>query len=155
MPNMGSIIKQHNNKILTSDGIPSNPGCNCRLGTFLCPLKGKCLVKDVVYEATIVTDNDTKFYIGSCATTFKARYSNHISNFKNAWSKNATELSGYIWELKEQNRQYKINWKILKYANSYKNGQKNCKLCLTEKMAILKHKPDWKNLVNKIDSLTK
>ena len=153
MPNMQNIIKQHNNKILNAGGNEGEPGCNCRQGIANCPLAGQCLVDDVVYEAAIVTKDDTKFYIGSCSTTFKLRYADHTSSFRNIQHRNKTELSSHIWQLKEKNLDYKINWKILTRAKSYKNGKNWCKLCLTEKMKILK--ADRNVTINKLELMTK
>ena len=149
---MQSIIKQHNSKILASDGNVDDPGCNCRQGSSQCPLLGKCLTDNVIYEATVTADNDIKTYIGSCSTKFKLRYNDHTSSFRNAQYKNKTELSSYIWQLKEKNLNFNIDWKIIDRANCYKNG-KNCKLCLTEKLYIIK--TNGNTILNKSEVMTK
>ena len=41
-----------------------------------------------------------------------------------------TELSKYIWNLKNNNISYSIKWKILKRAKSYNNASKRCNLCI-------------------------
>ena len=43
------------------------------------------------------------FYMhdGLTEGTFKKRYNNHTSSFRNEKHKHATELSKYVWELKE------------------------------------------------------
>ena len=48
-----------------------------------CPLQNKCMSKDIVYKATVITNNtqDTKHYIGMTSNTFKERYRNHIKSF--------------------------------------------------------------------------
>jgi hypothetical protein len=51
---------------------------------------------------------------------------------------NKTELSKYIWTLKDNKKDFNINWKILKHAISYTGGSKRCNLCLEEKFCILK-----------------
>ena len=43
----------------------------------------KCLVKVVVYKATIRSENETKNYLGSTDGTFKKKWYNHISDFYN------------------------------------------------------------------------
>ena len=45
----------------------------------------------------------------------------------------ATELSKYIWSLKDSFIPYSLSWKIIAHANSYSNTTKRCNLCLTEK----------------------
>ena len=97
--------------------------------------------------------SDEKNYIGACSTTFKERYSNHKTSFKHIINRNKSDLSEYIWQLKENNINYKINWKILKHAFPYKNGQNLCRLCLTEKLLIFK--ANRKKILNKIEPLIK
>ena len=51
---------------------------------------------------------------------------------------NETELSKYIWHLKENNTDFTIKWSILKNSISYTGGSKGCNLCLEENLSILK-----------------
>ena len=88
---------------------------------------------DVVYKATIVSDNDSKEYIGSCSTTFKLRFGNHKNSFINTKKKNETELSTYIWQLKNSNTNFKIDWEIITRAKSYFKGSKNCNFAYLKK----------------------
>ena len=106
--------------------------CNCR-GKNICPLNGKCLIKSIVYRAEITSDQDTVAYIGLASNTFKERYLNHISSFRNQRYKESTALSKYIWKLKDQNKSYEIKWFIDMYAPSYHPTKKRCNLCNTEK----------------------
>jgi hypothetical protein len=112
--------------------------CNCRQEDS-CSLPGKCLTESVVYQATVTRgDNQQKeTYVGHTAGTFKVRYYNHTSSFRNPEHKHSTELSKYIWQLKQSNIQYSIRWKILKKCKAYSNKTKCCKLCLHEKFIII------------------
>jgi hypothetical protein len=105
------------------------------------------MTNNIIYKATVKTNNtnDTKHYIGMTATTFKERYANHTSSFRHKKYSNKTELSKYIWKLKENNQNYTIKWSILKHAISYTRGSKRCNLCLEEKFCILKD-------INKVSS---
>lgn len=142
--NVKAIIQSHNNNVLTKDDDTLNKRttskCNCR-NKETCPLDRNCQQEDVIYEATIdnPTKNETKKYIGS-TTNFKYRFSSHKSSFNHVKHKNATTLSNYMWDnnLSQDN----IKWKILKQAPSYKQGQKFCDLCLTEKLAIARTSTD-------------
>lgn len=137
-PNIGAIISSHNKKLLSKQ--ESNQQCrkcNCRDKT-LCPLKGECLSKCVVYKATIKTDNSTKQYIGSTENSFKERYTAHKSSFNNCSKRCSTKLSEYIWECKAQNINYEIIWTIISRPFPYKCGTRKCDLCLSEKYEILK-----------------
>ena len=52
MPNVGMILKSHNRSVLEQKSEESSPAermCN-RRDKKSCPLKGKCLVKSVVYQ---------------------------------------------------------------------------------------------------------
>ena len=122
---------------------PTKP-CNCKVPD-KCPLKGQCLVKEVVYQATITTAESTETYVGLTATEFKTRWRNHQMSFKSESKKNDTELSKHLWQLKDQKKDFAISWKILAKANSYSNLTKRCNLCSTEKFYIL-YKPNMATL---------
>ena len=135
MPNMESIIKSCNNK-LTANNTPKQESCNCRKKES-CPLPGKCKTKNIIYEATVKTQEEEKSYIGLTATTFKERYQTHLASFKNREKRQSTELSKYIWTQKDNNKPYEIKWKILKHAQPYSPKSKKCNLCLWEKYHII------------------
>ena len=59
-----------------------------------------------------VSTTTNKYYYGTCENTFKERYSNHICSFRNKSREKNTELSKYVWELKEKDINYFINWNI-------------------------------------------
>ena len=50
---------------------------------------------------------------------------------------NDTELSKYLWELKEKNEELTVSWKILAKARAYSNLSKRCNLCIEEKYFII------------------
>ena len=66
------------------------------------------------------------------------RHKNHV---------NDTELSKYLWKLKEENADYNLQWSIKAYASPYKCRARKSDLCLTEEMIIARSDP--KNLLNK------
>ena len=146
MKNVSEIISSHNKSILK----PSNPqfGCNCR-DKGNCPLDNKCLTPHVIYKAGVSnTQNDeVKSYIGLAETSFKDRYCNHTKAFTHKTYSKDTELSKYIWELKDNQITYRINWNILKRIHGKLNSR-NCQLCLCEKYFIINSLDD-KNLLNK------
>ena len=65
-----------------------------------CPLEGKCLQSNVIYQATVTTATTTETYVG-LATNFKERYRNHQSSFRRSNRRNETELSKCIWTLQD------------------------------------------------------
>ena len=74
---------------------------------------------------------------GHTAGEFKTRYNGHTSPFRSSKYKHATELSKFVWHLKDRNIKYSIKWRILAKCNSYSNKTKRCQLCLHEKFLII------------------
>ena len=81
--------------------------------------------------------NQSETYVGLCSTTFKDRYKNHKSTFKHQKKENDTMLASHIWDLKKQNMDYKITWKILERAKPFSPVSKICNLCTKEKYFII------------------
>ena len=141
MENVKSSISRHNKRVLAKAEPIESPSklCDCRIPSE-CPLQKKCLTKGVVYKAEIKTkeDRETKEYIGMTANDFKVRYRNHIKSFKHKRYEFDTELSKYVWKLKNAGKDYGIKWSILKRAPTYSAGGKHCSLCTEEKLCLLK-----------------
>ena len=136
MPNMATIIKRHNNKILKPPVEKPEPRCNCRKGNKeSCPLPGKCTIDNIVYEAKLATETDTKTYIGITSTPFKTRYNHHKSSFQHR-NLYQTALSKEVWKLKDSDTEYTISWSINKQLPTYTPQSKKCPLCLWEKLQI-------------------
>ena len=139
MGNMKSIILNHNKKIVNNAPQNHDKTCNCNKSNRPnCPLNGNCLQKCVIYQAKIDTVNKTAYYIGSTANTFKERFTQHKSSFKNENKKHSTLLSTFVWK-ENLNPNPKINWTILKTSHPYKPGSKLCHLCLDEKLSIVQN----------------
>ena len=56
---------------------------------------------------------EVKQYIGMTANTFKERYNNHKKSFKNPLYQNETELSKYLWKLKETKKEFSVKWSVM------------------------------------------
>ena len=110
--------------------------CNCR-DKLTCPVDNKCLTSNVVCKATVNYGDTEQSYIGMTECSFKTRYTQHKSSFKHSKHRNQTELANHIWSLKDKNVSYKLSWKIIDRAQSYKPGKVTCNLCLCEKYHIL------------------
>ena len=150
MPNTKQIISNHN-KNVTKNNEPTTvqATCNCRIRTD-CPLEGKCLTTGTIYQATVTRQDNNKdeTYVGLTEGTFKMRFANHKSSFRNPNNKNSTTLSSYIWSLKDNNTPYSLKWRILARSNTYSNSSKSCNLCLKEKYFII-CKPQMASLNNR------
>ena len=151
MRNMDSIISGHNHKILNPK--QRSFGCNCRKKDS-CPLNGKCLTPKVIYRADVTNEanNNQQFYFGLAETTFKERYNNYKRDVKHIKCQYNTELTKYIWNLKNNSIQYNIHWKIVDkvYGNA---NLTMCKLWLTEKLWIINNDINDNNMLNKTSEL--
>ena len=137
-PNIGSIIRAHNRKVLRpTDNNHPLKGCNCRKPES-CPLDGNCLGSSLVYRATVTVENKpSKLYLGMIESSFKTRYTGHKSSFKTISHTNDTALSKCVWELKDKEVNHIIEWSIVKHAPAFKAGFARCNLCPSEKLCNL------------------
>ena len=136
MPNLERKINTHNKSILRENPQQSERMCNCRSKPD-CPLKGECLSNNVIYQATVKTNDTKETYIGLTGDRFKTRFNNHTCSFRDNNKRNSTELSKHIWSLKDNNIRYAVDWKIMARANPYSNIGKKCNLCIMEKYFII------------------
>ena len=141
MPNLEKIIKSHNAKIERNEqcNLVQDKTCNCRRGN-ICPFGGECVNKELVYEAHVHVDRPnavTKVYYGLTCNTFKTRHNRHNETFRKKKFYDETELSKYLWKLKEKNINFRTEWKLKEHARPFKPGDKFCSLCNAEKKAII------------------
>ena len=109
-------------------------------------MQNQCLDKEIVYQAKISNEQGLKeSYVGMAATTFKARWSNHMSSIQTRNNKNATTLSRYIWDLQDRNIPYKIEWKLIGRGKQFSHISETCRLCIREKYFII-FKPEMASL---------
>ena len=125
MPNMKSIISSHNKHVLSNANTPTpQPDtCNCRKKPD-CPLQGKCLQTNVIYQATVTSETTTETYVG-LATNFKERYRNHKTSFRHSHRRSETELSKYVWNLHDAKKPFQIKWKFSRNVNPIATLAKN------------------------------
>ena len=102
-----------------------------------CPLEGKCLMDNLVYQATVTSENGVQTYVGLTSTTFKCRLGNHKKAFKNPNYRTDTSLSKLIWDLKDSETDFSLEWKMLGRAKPYSPISEICNLCTLEKWYIL------------------
>ena len=156
---MKNIISSHNKRIINSGNEANGKTCNCR-NKSNCSLYKKCLINKIAYKAEIETDNDTnelftKVYFCISETEFKSRYNNHTMSFRNRTHENDTELSKYIWSLKDENKDFDIKWSILKKSSGYSIISKSCNLCLLEKLVVCNFKEKDRLLNKRLDLVSK
>ena len=121
-----------------------------------CPLQKECLTPSIIYKAEITNDIDEekRIYIGAAVTPFKDRFRNHTKDFKHKKYRTSTELSKYVWTLKDEGKVPIVKWRIVKKVPC-KVKANYCKLCLTEKSFIIKSLDDEKLLNKRTEFISK
>ena len=79
MQNIKSIINNDEIKVLNNTA----ESCNCR-NKSNCPLDGKCLTPNIIYEAQITSNQlnyKQKIHMGTTKTDFEHRFNNHAKSF--------------------------------------------------------------------------
>ena len=148
MQNIKSVINNHNMKVLNNTA-EIEEGCNCR-NRNNCPLDGKCLTPNIIYEAQIMSNQPNykqKVYIGTAETDFKHRFNNHTKSFNLEHYENDTELSKEYWTIKRTHFVPEITWRIIRKCATFNTTKKKWYICLKEKLEIASYKGD--NLLNK------
>ena len=69
------IILNQNNRVLNKPTFKKKKTCNRRAEP--CQLNKNRLTSNLIYKASVNTNNTTNIYIGSTTTIFKDRYQNH------------------------------------------------------------------------------
>ena len=135
LPNLQMTIQLYFTCLLKDPTPTDVKECSCHQRTE-CPLDKKCLSGYLVYNALVdrLDSNKTKHYYGTCKKNFKEHYNNHRASFRNKNKEKSTELSEYIWELKDNNIQHNLKWRIASKAHLYVCRSRKCNLCLTEKL---------------------
>ena len=109
-------------------------------------MDGNCLSEGLIYKVSACAATE-KYYCGTCENTFKVHYNNHKCSFRNESREKNTELSKYVWELKEKD----INWIIAMKVQKYVCGLQKCDLWICEKVFIARADPNV--LLNELDEL--
>ena len=161
MPNMKRIISAINRKKLddASNIHDSNKTLKCTChNKEECPFveDGRCSLDAVIYRANVKILNDIRapdqrIYHGMTEQKFRERFRAHRKSFNNKKYKDDTELSKFIWQLKEKGKAFEIKWDIIERCSKYRPGMQHCPLCTAEKYHILIS--DKKTCLNKRSEL--
>ena len=144
---MRNNIAAQNKKLINQhDSSPKTQPCNCR-NTDSCPLSGNCRERNIIYQATVRSNNSTMNYFALCETDFKTQFYNHTHTFRNRSKCKATKLSKFVWKCKDAGSTPSIHWKSVYRTPSYKQRNDHCNLCLAEKFEIFTADP--KTTLNK------
>ena len=149
MPSMKNVIQKHDSKIMEDPKPTNNKTCSCQQKSD-CPLNQNCLSECLGYNS-VVNITTTKKYYGTREKSFKERYNNHTPSFRNKTRQKSTEFSKFIWDLKENDKNYTINWLIAMKAHPHICGTTKCDIYLCEKLLIAR--ANSASLLNKRDEL--
>ena len=72
-----------------------------------------------MYQAQVDSANSRKYYLGTSEDEFKTRYSNHTISFRNKGYEKETELSKYVWYLKDKGEDFTFKWSVAAKAPNY------------------------------------
>ena len=111
--------------------------------------------ESVIYQATVATvDNKPdQTYVGLSENSFKTRFTKHKASLNHPSKRLNTELSKYIWQLKDTKTNFQTTWKILKQAAPYNPASNHCNVCLWEKYFII-CRPDLASLNKRNELIT-
>ena len=153
MTSIKQKIDGHNKSTLRKRNVPSKT-CNCRQ-LDNCPMAGHCLKSSVAYQATVATNDNrpVQTYVGLTGNSFKTRFANHKSSFRDPNNRLSTDLSKHIWHLRDAKLEFKITWKILKQAAPFNPASNCCNLSLWEKYFII-CRPDLATLNKRNELVT-
>ena len=129
MQNIKSIISNHNMKV-SNNTADIGESCNCR-NKNNCPLDGKCLNPNIIYEAQITSNQlsyKQEIYIETTETDFKHRFINHTKSFNFEHHENYTELSKEYWTIKSNHFTPKITWRIIRKWAPFNTTIRKCYL---------------------------
>ena len=112
MPNLDSKIKAHNKVLLDSaaERKPDEKLCNCRVKA-RCPLGGKCLTKEVVYQATVTSAPEKA--TASLMTSSRSDTATTYRHSRMRANETLLSLVKLIWPLKDRNIDYTLTWNII------------------------------------------
>ena len=134
MPNVGKVISGHNKKVLKEEKVQNR--CTCTL--YECPLGGQCEKSGIVYQCEVKESisGNAETYIGMTERSFKDRYTKWRSAFRNR-GYHTNSLSSHVWNLKNRNINFELNWRIIAEAHPYSPASKTCSLCIREIFYIM------------------
>ena len=114
MPNMISVIQNHNANLLSKHTTPVLPRSGSCHQKSECPLDNKCLSESLVYKAAVsqTSQQINKYYYGTCEKIFKDSTTVILLHLGIKKNQESTEPSKHIWELNVNNIQYQISGDI-------------------------------------------
>ena len=141
MPNMAQAVSRHNMKVLQGNQQQhlQQPGCHCRGGKATRPVQGRCKTDCVVYRATVkeIMSGSMETYTGVTGNTFKERWYGHRGDMRNEKKRLSTRLSSYIWDLKDERKDFEVKWSLIDRSTSFNPITRKCRICLKEKYQIM------------------
>ena len=119
---------------------------------------GHCIWTDIIYKAEICKETENqgqgKVYIGMASGIWKKRYAIHKGSFNHEALRRETELSKYVWALKDKNITFNIFFEKIVSGPTYSKETKKCSLCTLEKLNIMKFMKDHSTrILNKQEEL--
>ena len=92
-----------------------------------------------MYRATVIETVSRKVetYTGVTGNTFKERYNGHKSDIRHRKNRHNSTLANHIWDLKDEGKDFDLDWSLIERGPSFNPITKKCRVCLKEKRNIL------------------
>ena len=88
------------------------------------------------YLKASISATTNNYYFCTWENTFKELYNNRKCSLRNKSREKNTELSKYVWELKEKDINYLINWNNAMKENKDVWGSRKCDLFTFKLVAV-------------------
>ena len=87
-----------------------------------------------MYRATVteVNSGQVETYTGVTGNTFKQRLGGHRSDIKLRKNRNKSTLADHIWTLKDEGKDYNLEWNLVERAPAFNPTTRKCRVCLKE-----------------------
>ena len=76
-------------------------------------------------------------YTGVTGNTFKERWYGHRNDMKSEKKQLSSRLSSHIWDLKDDKKEFEVEWRLIDGSTSFHPITRKCRICLKEKFQIL------------------
>ena len=70
----------------------------------------------------------------------KKKWDGHRSDCRHEKNRTNSRYSGHIWNLKDKNKNFETEWKLIDRASTFNPITRKCRVCLKEKFYIMYHR---------------
>ena len=94
----------------------------------------ECVLRVVLQQAFIMVVDNLSSIAHAAVADLNGVVVEYFPQFVACW-----ELSKHIWNLRDNDIEHSLSWRIITKAQPYSSTNKRCNLCLKEKLLIIRH----------------